>query len=237
MLKNIDIISINCNNPNGALMAIKHCQKYFQFGSATLFTHVDISDENVNTVKIPNISSVNDYSNFILQLVKYVNNEFVIIVQDDGFITNPKHWDDNFLNYDFIGAPWPSSEDKSWIELQKPELRPHLYNTLGKNRVGNGGFSLRSKKFLEFSSNFNDCNGIGEDAFLNIVKYNEAIKYGIKYPALDLALKFSHENAFIDDDKKIRNPNFVDFDINNHFGFHGHNFRNSNSLINLKFNQ
>lgn len=42
----------------------------------------------------------------IKELNKYIETDYVLIVQYDGFILNPKAWMDEFLEYDYIGAPW-----------------------------------------------------------------------------------------------------------------------------------
>ena len=236
-LNNIDIITINCTDSQAGLMSIKHCQKFFNFGKAMLFTNEDIFDENVEVIKINKLNSVDEYNNYVLNLNKYLKNDFVLVIQDDGFIVNHNLWDDKFLEYDYIGSPWPSVNDTNWINLQNKNLQPYLLENLKNNRIGNGGFSLRSKKFLEYSSQFNNCEGIGEDAFLNIVKYKNAVDFGIKYPSIDLALKFSHEIPFINSENNISSRNYEFFDINQHFGFHGYNFSNSNQLINLKINE
>ena len=78
----------------------------------------------------------------------------MLVIQDDGHIVNPSLWDEEFLKYDYIGLPWPFED--SWIEKQLKEQRPIIRKVYPKNRVGNGGFSLRSRKFLEFSDSFKD---------------------------------------------------------------------------------
>lgn len=55
----------------------------------------------------------------------------VLFIQYDGWVLNSDQWNASWLDYDYIGALWP------W------------YSSL---RVGNGGFSLRSRKLLEFLS-------------------------------------------------------------------------------------
>jgi len=53
-----------------------------------------------------------------------------LTVQWDGWVVNPEMWSDDFLKYDYIGAPW------YWWPPQK--------------RVGNGGFSLRSQRMTKY---------------------------------------------------------------------------------------
>jgi hypothetical protein len=129
----------------------------------------------------------------MLKIVKFVETDFVLVVQDDGFVTSPHLWNDEFLNYDYIGAPWPLYFN--WVNPNK--------------RVGNGGFCLRSKKFLEESTKLNYTGG-NEDYQLCYV-FDEILKNkGIKFAPVELASKFSLEmNTELNDD------------INKVFGFHG----------------
>lgn len=232
-MQNVDLVSINALNPKESILALRYCKKYFNFGRTILFTHKDFYLDDIEVIVIEKLNSLNEYSNFILTLNQYLNNEYALIIQDDGHIVNPNLWTDEFLNYDYIGSPWPSEKDEYWIGLQMKNSQEYMKKNLSKNRVGNGGFSLRSKKFLEYSSQFNSCEEWGEDSFLCIKNYENAIKYGIKFAPFELALKFSHEIPF-QEDNMIWNTSGSLFDPNEHFGWHGRNFLNSNQLISLK---
>ena len=61
-----------------------------------------------------------------------VRTSHYLLVQWDGWVLDADQWDDRFLLYDYIGAPWP------WHETR---------------RVGNGGFSLRSIELGRFLAN------------------------------------------------------------------------------------
>jgi hypothetical protein len=63
----------------------------------------------------------------------------MIWLQWDSWVLDAGQWADEFLQYDYIGAPWPCGEGSVWHQLG---YRP------GSN-VGNGGFSLRSKALAE----------------------------------------------------------------------------------------
>jgi hypothetical protein len=118
-----------------------------------------------------------------------------LIVQADSGIDKVNLWLDEFLGFDYIGAPWPLSDD-AYID------------PFGNHqRVGNGGFSLRSKKLLEVplfshvewnpnSSNFYrhmNANSFSEDG--NICVHNRHIyeSAGCQFAPLEIALKFSRE--------------------------------------------
>lgn len=229
-LNQIDIISVDCINPSGAIAAINYCKQFFNFGRSIIFTDNQLDLSDIECVKINKIKSTVEYSNFIFRLNEYLNNEFVLIVQSDGYIVNPSLWTNDFLLYDYIGAPWPIELD--WIIQQPENQKPYFFNNLPKNRVGNGGFSLRSRKFLEYSSQFNDCEEWGEDSFLCLKNYNNAIDFGIKFAPFDLALKFSYEIPLIENGGSWNS--LVKFDLDKHFGFHSNKFLNSNELLNLK---
>lgn len=195
-LPNVDLALIDCANPEKALAVISHCSKMFNFGNVKLFTHVELDvPDHIQLIKIENIDSIEKYSDFCLTLNDYISNEYVLLIQIDGFILNPEKWDDNFLNYDFIGAPFPLLDGEP-------------------NDIGNGGFCLRSKFFLEYASKFQTTHGIPEDRFLIQNNYDKAIEYGIILPTTEAAFKFSVENYL---------PHYPvkDFDVNYHFGWHG----------------
>jgi len=141
------------------------------------------------------------YSVFMLNnLNDHVDTSHVLTFQTDGFILNPQAWTDDFLKYDWVGAPWPNATN---------------------SKVGNGGFSLRSKKLLEFSSKLKYLDDIGvnvnskctpEDHLICRSYYHKAIKEEIKFAPIELAKKFSYEVP-IDNDSS--------FHPLSSFGFHG----------------
>jgi hypothetical protein len=75
------------------------------------------------------IISKSQYSSFVIKkLNEYIDTDYVLINQWDGYIINFDKWSDQFFDYDYIGAPWWWKDDS-------------LYG-------GNGGFSLRSKETM-----------------------------------------------------------------------------------------
>lgn len=128
--------------------------------------------------------TVDDYNFFCLKnMWAHVRTEFALIIQYDGMAVNKEFWSDDFYNYDYIGAPWP--DRFTWI---------------GPNeKVGNGGFSLRSAKLLEALRDpniyqTNDNRSKNEDAVI-CQGYSQYLrdKHNIKYAPVELANNFAHE--------------------------------------------
>ena len=102
------------------------------FGDVLLFTHVEppYLPDGIQFVPIPRLGSGRAYSEFLLGgLADYIRTSHCLVIQWDGFVLDAASWDPEFLNSDYIGAPWPQFTDG--------------------HDVGNGGFSLRSRRLLD----------------------------------------------------------------------------------------
>jgi len=142
-------------------------------------------------------TSLIDYNEFLInQLHEEVKTTHCLIIQSDGYPINLEAWDPVFLKYDYVGAPWYT---QPW-PLDKT--------------VGNGGFSLRSKKMLEESSKLNydkNCK-IPEDVFLCRVADATLKSRGIKFAPHETAYRFAVEDMY----------------YKGQFGFHGKQTLNMN---------
>lgn len=124
-LNSITLCVVDCLNIDLAIKVIEHCKSKVDFGEVLLLT--SIPTDYKHAVRIRPLNSLVAYSIFMLkELYKYINTEQVQICQRDGWVLNPESWDDSWKNLDFIGP----------IYMQN-------------DKVGSGGFSLRSKKIME----------------------------------------------------------------------------------------
>jgi len=184
------------------------------------------STKNIN-INYINQMSWNDYNEFILKdLTNYFDTEYVLLTQDDGFVSNPNKWSDEFFKYDYIGAPWPLhlvnnllnnlSRNKDFFGLPFKTNVPKLENyDIHNYRVGNGGFSFRSKKLCNFTQQFSDkYPERPEDCIISLYEKHNLNINGLKIAPVELAAQFSVEehNEF--------NPYK---DTSKTFGFHGFN--------------
>lgn len=178
-LSSVTLLIADCVDYERAKLAFNHCQYSCDFGQAKLLTHFDVQDSFV--VKIPQIKSIEEYSTFMIKdLASYFDTEHVLVAQWDGFVWKPELWEDEFLKYDYIGAPWPESV---------------LFKGAPKHfNVGNGGFSLRSKKLQDFlQKDSNITLHRAED--VAICQLNRAyleVK-GFTFAPFDVAKRFSWE--------------------------------------------
>jgi hypothetical protein len=161
--------------------------------------------EVINIV-VPALVNFHDDINalYLRVMPRVVTTDFNLVVHPDGFAVNPQAWDDRFWEYDYIGAVW----QRKWGG------GPYL----GGPIVGNGGFSLRSRKLYDAlidlcpTWRFEDWAGdprldmkdyyvmknnskfIPEDILL-CIWYRSQLeeKYGIVFCPPELANKFSVE--------------------------------------------
>ena len=176
-LPNVTLIGIDGINPERTLYAMLECRKYCKFAKSILFG--DLPSEflplNAFVTINQNISSRKDNSNFILTtLHHYIETDFVMICQHDGYIINPKAWTSDFLKYDYIGAPW-------WKENSSQDI----------GNVGNGGFSIRSTKLLKLIAELYD-NEEGEEDIIICQTMLPKLK-SCSFAPTSLAKRFSWE--------------------------------------------
>lgn len=203
-LPNVTLISVDCINLQRTQKALAISQLGIEFGAVKLLTSLPTDDPTA--IKIPHIGTVEDYSTFCInELYKYVDTEYVLMVEYDGFVLNAEGWTDDFLKYDYIGAP--ISRKASW-----DESIPWV--------VGNSGFCLRTKKFLELSAKLSSENKIvkhfPEDVAVCVWYKDEFEKEGMTYAPPELAMKFSVQEDYGAYDKP--------------FGFHGFYGKNMDAL-------
>ena len=166
-------------NIEATVAALDTCMKGIRFADSILFTDADLSNlgRGIRRVQIKPLKSASEYSQFLLHdLVDHVETPHCLIVQWDGFVLDPSQWRPEFLDYDYIGAPWPQFSDG--------------------HSVGNGGFSLRSKRLLEACRDPQFVSGHPEDVF--ICRTNRTLledKHGMRFADAAVAERFAFERS------------------------------------------
>ena len=160
------------------------------------------------------VTTREEYGKFLLQEQhRHIESEFCLSIQSHAFIINPSAWMDEYYEYDYIGAPWPI-RDRGYISPYGEHIR-----------VGNGGFSLKSKKLMELPSKVDIPFPITDDSGFyktfgfydthedgNICVHNRHIyeEHGCKIAPIEIAKYFSYEAPVPENDGIIP------------FGYHYH---------------
>lgn len=190
-LKNVTLVAVACIRVNETMNAIRKSMSGIEFGDVKLITSENVYADDIKIINIPYLDYEN-YNKFIVyELHKYVDTDFVLIVQDDGYVINPNMWRDEFFRYDYIGAPWALPNPDDTIGYRD------VYGNIV--RVGNGGFSFRSKKLLEIPTKLNlewraYYGYFNEDGFFTCHNRHLIEKEGCVYAPIDVAKYFSHES-------------------------------------------
>jgi len=158
--------------------AIDICKKWIRFGEVKLL-HEPINSKEA-------------YSKFCIEeLYKHVNTSHMLICQHDGYVNNWQAWDNDWLQYDYIGAPWHYNDGMA---------------------VGNGGFSLRSRRLMEIVATDKNIQIQHPEDHHICRTYRPYLEktYGIKFAPIEVAEKFSFE-GYLQPTKTLSNQ----------FGVHG----------------
>lgn len=179
-----------------ALRSLARSCKAIEFGRVLFLTDSVPSSlsppSNVDIGTIPRIGSMEDYSRLMLKgLARHIDTPHVLVTQWDSYVVHPETWTEEFLACDYIGAVWPDAAEGF--------------------RVGNGGFSLRSRRLLDalrddrFTVDANEDSAIGGTFRPTLER-----EFGLRFASEALARRFSFETETPGD--LTRNPPF---------GFHG----------------
>lgn len=169
--------------------ALQACTSRFAFDQVYVFTDMPQYWPQYRTQTIQKMQGIEDYNRIVLEeLPKYVKEDFCLVCQFDGFILNASAFRQEFYGYDYIGAVWPDYP---------------------VHRVGNGGFSWRSKKLLRAVAQLSHLRQPGEAEDLFICRRMRA------------ELEAHHECVFADEST----ARTFSYEIVPHdqpaFGFHG----------------
>lgn len=162
------------------MQSLQRSMAQVEFGRVVLFTHAwqpPRPAPGVEIVDIGPIRSGAEYSHFVLRgLPQHIATSHVLVTQWDGFVLDARAWRDEFLAFDYIGAPWPDQA--------------------ADRAVGNGGFSLRSRKLLLAGLDAHITQEHPEDLML-CREYRAWLEqqHGVRFASLELARVFAFENA------------------------------------------
>ena len=219
LLNTVTLVAVSGIDPKGSINALEESMKEIDYHEVVFISHTKPKDLNPKITfkqcKPTELVShdpknTDDYSRFMLYSLKnYISSDFVLIVHNNAYVIHPEKWTPEFLQYDYIGAPWQKN------------IRPSKKGE--EIRVGNGGFSLRSKKMLTILTDLNlpfTDNGTGyfhEDGIVCVYYRKELERAGIRFAPVELAVRFSHE---LDCPESVAEPfGFHDYKVTSRFRY------------------
>ncbi len=178
-LPEVTLVCVDTRTPALALEAIARCRAQVDFGDAVLFTDPARVPDAPSGLRIERLrlDSVADYSHFMLRgLLPHVQTSHLLVVQWDGWLLDAARWEPGFLDWDYIGAP---------LRGQSPGCA-----------VGNGGFSLRSRRLLQAMQDESFALRHPEDLCI-CHDHRERLEreHGIRFAPLEVAARFSFERV------------------------------------------
>jgi Protein of unknown function (DUF5672) len=177
-MKNVTVVAIDSLQYEATAWALARTCKLFPDSPVLVISDKDFYPGSKH-VHVPKFNR-QEHSRICLHEVgKHVNTDYAMFIQYDGFPVDMSKWTNEFLKYDYIGAVWP------W--------KPSPY------RVGNGGFSLRSKRLLDATTHLTQIFGGPEDlwledAMISTVHYWWLVSKGIEFAPEWLAKVWSREH-------------------------------------------
>lgn len=179
-LPSVTLCAVSSTNVAATVEAMRTSMQYVDFAEAVLCTHatdtaLEVGDA-IQIVPIERLTSAKAYSHFMLtQLVDHIATDHCLVAQWDGHVIDSARWRAEFLYYDYIGASWPQFDDR--------------------HEVGNGGFSLRSRRLMEACRQDRFQAHHPED--VAICRTNRAVleQQGMRFAPVELADAFAAERA------------------------------------------
>ena len=128
-LPSVTLVMIDTQCHELARLAMADSLAGIAFGDAVIFADAPIAVAGSRFVQVPKWPNIGECSHFMwYELPDHITTDFAINIQWDSWIVDPSCWTDEFLAYDYVGAPWGWHGDA--------------------HEVGNGGFSLRSRRLI-----------------------------------------------------------------------------------------
>jgi hypothetical protein len=128
-LPSVSLVMMDTTCPELAKLAVEDSLRGIEFGDVIIFSDTDLKVGGARWVEVAPWLEHEDYNKFFWYRVpKYLTTDFAIFIQWDSWIINTLCWTNEFLKYDYVGAPW-------WYE--------------DNWNVGNG-CGLRSTRLMQF---------------------------------------------------------------------------------------
>lgn len=174
-LPNVTLVAIDTACHELTRLALEDSMRKISFGDVLVFSDRDLGIGRHLPCHVKNAREAEEWMWY--GVAPHLTTTHALYIQWDGWATMPRLWRPDFLSYDYIGAPWP-------------------WHT--ESRVGNGGFSLRSKRLLDLLHERRSLFPFDkpeDDTLCRRYGVTLQIGYGIRFAPEALAEQFSYEHG------------------------------------------
>jgi hypothetical protein len=191
-LPDVTLVAVDgTTNPAATAASLAAAASLVAFARTLLLSPVRPADaapelSSLDWIEIPPLT-LKGYNQFCLaDLHRFITTSHCLTVQGDSRIVNPGAWDDGWLAFDYIGAPWPPG------------------HTGTPYRVGNSGFCLRSRRLLQATASLPNDSYVwrgqvkpsSRDDVITCVMYREHLEaLGLSFAPVDVAARFAFESV------------------------------------------
>ncbi|MCI2048609.1 MAG: hypothetical protein LKJ76_02680 [Lachnospiraceae bacterium] len=191
-LANVTLAAMSSVNMYETVKALEYSMRGIDFGEVVLITDRKplFLPKEIHFRKTSKLTGIDEFNRkMVYELKDYIRTDYVLLVHADGFVIHPENWSDDFLKYDYIGAPWPLPQND------------YAYRDAAGRicRVGNS-VSIRSRRLLEYPS----AHGLpwvpvfdgfyNEDIFLCCACRDRLEADGLSIAPLETAVRFGREH-------------------------------------------
>lgn len=177
-LKDVTLLSIVCNDKieimRMVVRVMNYCMSVAKFRRGILMTYLPPDVEcKAECVQIPKISFGEGAQILQVKTLAYFDlGPWVMHIHEDGFILDPNLWEQGFMQWDYIGAPWQGGV------------------------VGNNGFCMFNRKFMKACSRLPFIYGsLHSDTHVCIHHRKEMVAQEISFAPATVAERFSTETT------------------------------------------
>lgn len=177
-LPQVTLCAVTSVNVAATVRALEASVSQIRFGACKVLTDAQIQPDHpeIEVVRIAPLRSSAAYSDFLLtSLSDHIATTHCLVAQWDGHLLDARRWQNAFLDYDYIGASWPQFNDG--------------------HDVGNGGFSLRSRRLMELCRDPAFVPVHPEDVTIGRTNRTWLEGQGIRFASRDLADAFAAERS------------------------------------------
>jgi len=183
-LPDVTLVMIDTQCHELARLAMEDSLRNIEFGDAVIFSDEPIEVAGARWVKVPKWPNIAECSHFMwYELPDHIATKWAINIQWDSWIVDESYWTNEFLQYDYVGAPW-------WYD--------------DNLNVGNG-CALRSRSLMRFLKENKERFPLSisqEDHLIGRIYRPALEKSGFKWAPETLASQFSLECARPSDDSR-----------------------------------